>query len=518
MSKYDESDGVWRTVGGRRIFIRDGQSLSDAMKSSGKFKSAKKRTDYKTKIEEIKATRKANEELDRDLKWAKEQYEQDRDKDAYKRRVNTIENKRKENDDYKQSLKGNDGKQLKEKYMNIPQEERVKAYEEGKNWKDLVKEKENNKVKSLSGKNETDNKGREVSQKEYDEFRQAYREGKISKEDYRNDNYDALKEKKSNNFSKMSDQELKDELDHNRSMLNEMDRRLSGRYELSDEQREKLESRAAHYESTKDDIRDELRRRKGMEPVNRENEMTASQAKAKYGTDNEEIINAGKEKSERVSVVKESSIKSQQSDIESASGLKVKRAFETDNFGNGKEDRFQLEDGRYISHSKESLGAKDDTWSINKVENGSIKSQDFKSYDDMIKHLSSSNKFETITKNDKKYNVVEHKEGGSYEGIGANRRKFVAESPERYRIENPKDKSDWGWIDKKEYNQLKSQKDSSSEIKEIAEIRKRETPGQVINNITRENRAYRNAYNDYKKKHPNSKLSFAQFVNISEGK
>ena len=30
-------NGVWRTVGGRRIFIKDGQSLSDAMKKSGKF-------------------------------------------------------------------------------------------------------------------------------------------------------------------------------------------------------------------------------------------------------------------------------------------------------------------------------------------------------------------------------------------------------------------------------------------------------------------------------------------------
>lgn len=29
--------GVWRTVGGRRIFIKDGQLLEDAMKQSGKF-------------------------------------------------------------------------------------------------------------------------------------------------------------------------------------------------------------------------------------------------------------------------------------------------------------------------------------------------------------------------------------------------------------------------------------------------------------------------------------------------
>lgn len=30
--------GVWRTIGGRRVFIRTGQSLSSAMKESGKFK------------------------------------------------------------------------------------------------------------------------------------------------------------------------------------------------------------------------------------------------------------------------------------------------------------------------------------------------------------------------------------------------------------------------------------------------------------------------------------------------
>lgn len=34
--------GVWRTIGGRRVFIKDGQDLASAMKESGKFKSAKK--------------------------------------------------------------------------------------------------------------------------------------------------------------------------------------------------------------------------------------------------------------------------------------------------------------------------------------------------------------------------------------------------------------------------------------------------------------------------------------------
>lgn len=31
-------DGVWRTISGRRVFIRNGQSLTDAMRENGKFK------------------------------------------------------------------------------------------------------------------------------------------------------------------------------------------------------------------------------------------------------------------------------------------------------------------------------------------------------------------------------------------------------------------------------------------------------------------------------------------------
>lgn len=35
--KYNNEDGVWRTVAGRHIFIRTGQSLDEAMALSGKF-------------------------------------------------------------------------------------------------------------------------------------------------------------------------------------------------------------------------------------------------------------------------------------------------------------------------------------------------------------------------------------------------------------------------------------------------------------------------------------------------
>ena len=43
---FGEDDGVWRTIGGRKVFIREGESISSAMKRSGKFKSTKKKNEY----------------------------------------------------------------------------------------------------------------------------------------------------------------------------------------------------------------------------------------------------------------------------------------------------------------------------------------------------------------------------------------------------------------------------------------------------------------------------------------
>lgn len=50
-----EENGVWRTVGGRRIFIKDGQDLVSAMKESGKFS--------KNQVEDNKDYNNLNEEL-----------------------------------------------------------------------------------------------------------------------------------------------------------------------------------------------------------------------------------------------------------------------------------------------------------------------------------------------------------------------------------------------------------------------------------------------------------------------
>jgi len=44
--------GVWRTIGGRRVFIKNGQSLEDAMRESGKFSRVSKNQELYKKVDE----------------------------------------------------------------------------------------------------------------------------------------------------------------------------------------------------------------------------------------------------------------------------------------------------------------------------------------------------------------------------------------------------------------------------------------------------------------------------------
>lgn len=50
-----DEGGVWRTIGGRRVFIKDGQSLTDAMRESGKFGDSKKKSTATAKKQTVDA-------------------------------------------------------------------------------------------------------------------------------------------------------------------------------------------------------------------------------------------------------------------------------------------------------------------------------------------------------------------------------------------------------------------------------------------------------------------------------
>ena len=88
-------------------------------------------------------------------------------------------------------------------------------------------------------------------------------------------------------------------------------------------------------------------------------------------------------------------VKSQMSELEEASGSKVKDAFQTDLFGNGKENRFILEDGTIVGHTLESFGEKTDDWYVG--------NRHFKNYDEVKDYLSGGSKkdgdeFEEVSK------------------------------------------------------------------------------------------------------------------------
>ena len=62
--------GVWRTVGGRRIFIKDGEDLATAMKNSGKFN----KNQIESKIEGIYNKKdEKNNEFKKELKKSSEE-------------------------------------------------------------------------------------------------------------------------------------------------------------------------------------------------------------------------------------------------------------------------------------------------------------------------------------------------------------------------------------------------------------------------------------------------------------
>lgn len=80
----DDIGGVWRTVGGRRIFIKDGQDLSLAMRESGKFpnKDSRNKENYKiltdTEINELqKSSDECYNKLTSDEKEALQYYCED---------------------------------------------------------------------------------------------------------------------------------------------------------------------------------------------------------------------------------------------------------------------------------------------------------------------------------------------------------------------------------------------------------------------------------------------------------
>lgn len=105
-------DGVWRTIGGRRVFIKEGQTVTEAMRNSGKFEN-KLGVEIQSKQLELfnKRTLSRINELEEELKSEKI-------KEFKEIHENEIKRIQKKIDDYERKVKNN---------------EELKPWETGKN-------------------------------------------------------------------------------------------------------------------------------------------------------------------------------------------------------------------------------------------------------------------------------------------------------------------------------------------------------------------------------------------------
>lgn len=161
--------GVWRTIGGRRIFIKEGQDLASAMKESGKFNSSSNSKAKKgdSVLEEFKKSDGNTKSFEKALnKISEMEYNNEINPDEYKEYISKIQkeyvekNKKTNNDDYEYNLY----KQAKENPDSINS-----MTEMSTDWEDLDKrfkdryEKENQKsdlmtAEQLKGKDREEQK------------------------------------------------------------------------------------------------------------------------------------------------------------------------------------------------------------------------------------------------------------------------------------------------------------------------------------------------------------------------
>ena len=285
MKKFDEDDGVWRTIGGRRIFIENGQSLSDAMKKSGKFKRTEinkdKYNEKETKTEETKKGKKSDsyaetpeefEERMKDRKVKVFEYDPERTDAGVDPRTtdwhmlaSKDEKERekwiKEKEEYKEREpsyyleKQKDGSFKRLEPSEVKKEKSNKEYELYKSSKEYPEKIDDTTRLVTNWKELEDKYGEKYKKEKQGDF--TGKENKNIVRDLKNKNYDYRKD--DSNYrtqyfinaekeKEKKDETKKEENEHNKKMLKEMERRLSKK-DLSDDQREKIENRASKYES-----------------------------------------------------------------------------------------------------------------------------------------------------------------------------------------------------------------------------------------------------------------------------
>ena len=149
---YMEENGVWRTVGGRRIFIKEGQDLASAMKESGKFPKSKKVLKTEQIRENIEKMLKENTELKKELEETQHQLNI-KENEYLKTRSKYIK------DNYPGVEKGTDEyKKIREEYDKKHKENyNIENQEIYSKYNNAIKEYQNYKEKNKSYYTQDDN-------------------------------------------------------------------------------------------------------------------------------------------------------------------------------------------------------------------------------------------------------------------------------------------------------------------------------------------------------------------------
>lgn len=136
--------GVWRTVGGRRIFIKDGEDLATAMKNSGKFNNEKTKEE---KAEESVLIKQKRDEISKKIAkggLSEEEYKK------LKEEKDKLTEKKKQLD---KDLTENDLKEARHRLEQKKYDDKktkINKVEEDKIYNKLVKDNENNLNKELN--------------------------------------------------------------------------------------------------------------------------------------------------------------------------------------------------------------------------------------------------------------------------------------------------------------------------------------------------------------------------------
>lgn len=149
---FNGKTGVWRTVGGRRIFIATGQSLEEAMRASGKFKNIDKDIDPEESYQAaLSRWNYARDHYDEDSK----EYEQA--KTDYEKSIHRKEEARNK----KYTVDGKEVSELDLRAEYKKEHSRGNVTESYEDWKKSIVDDRNSNVKS------SDSKGPGKIQKEF---------------------------------------------------------------------------------------------------------------------------------------------------------------------------------------------------------------------------------------------------------------------------------------------------------------------------------------------------------------